>query len=350
MADTSTTPQERVRIFDRQGYPLAEFRARVERSWVIGDEGRAQFEYASRKTNIVNDTVIRPGNWLVVQNSALPTWAGVIDEPLEWDTRSVTVRAYTPEHIFSQRRGPLEEKLTGSAGTIFEKLLQYVNEAEQTILKPGNIWRGGAQREETINPTPLDEDLKRLQERSLEEYQFHPIVLGGILQVQADWLAQLGVDTGFMLHEGKEGGNVKAEKKIMVEDGPIYNQVLGYGDGETWISKPNVTVRDQESIGRYGLRQFSKSFSGVTDISTLTENANIALADVKQPKRLFRLTALNVGNTFSYLSLGNRMQLQFQNIGFTGGAAGFKTTIRILGMSYDPEDKNEINLVVAEVL
>lgn len=350
MADSATTPQERVRIFDRQGFPLAEFSARVERSWVIGGEGRASFSYPSRKTDIVNGRVLNFGNWLLVQNSALPAWVGVLDEPLDWDTREVDIKAYSPEHVFGQRRGPLEEKLTGSAGTIFEKILQHVNEPEQTILQPGNIWRGGPQREETVNPTPLDEDLRRLQERSLEEYQFTPVIFGGVLQVRVDWLAQLGIDTGFLLHEGKEGGNIKADKKLMVEDGPIYNEILGYGDGETWESKPTVTVRDQESIGKYGLRQYAKSFSGVTDVTTLTENANQLLLDNKQPKRRFRINALNIGDTFKYISLGNRFQLQLQNLGFTGGTLGFKTTIRILGMSYDSSEKNVIGLVVEEVL
>src|ERR1043165_7303465 len=99
MAATNVTPQERVRIFRKDGTAAAEFRARVQRSWVIGDEARAEFVLSSNRSNYVNEDVILPGNWLVVQNSALPSWVGVIDEPINWGTRNVTLSAYTPEHI-----------------------------------------------------------------------------------------------------------------------------------------------------------------------------------------------------------------------------------------------------------
>ena len=77
MADPNNTPQDRVRIFDRTGKALAEFRTSVNRSLVIGDEGRAQFDYPSRKREVVNYDVLRPGNWLFVQNDSLPPWVGV---------------------------------------------------------------------------------------------------------------------------------------------------------------------------------------------------------------------------------------------------------------------------------
>lgn len=350
MADPNAIPLDRIRIFDRSGNPLIEFNTRVSRSWVIGDEGRASFSYASRKSDVVNERALQFGNWLLVENSVLPSWVGVLDTPREWGTREVTVRAYTPERVFSWRRGPLEEKLTGSAGTIFEKILQYVNAAEQTILQPGDIWRGGAQREETINPTLLHEDLKRLQERSQEEYQWRPAVFNGQLAVYADWLDLLGFDTGALLHEGREGGNIKTERRVMIEDGPIANDLLAYGDGETWQSKPAVSVVDNESIGLYGRRQESKYYSGVTNTQTLTENGSEYVSQSKQASRTFRITALNVGDTFRFIGLGNRLTLTFQNIGFSQGTLGFSTLVRILGMAYDPDERNQISLVVGEVL
>lgn len=349
MADTSTTPAERVRIFDPDGLPLAEFRARVQRSWVIGDTGRATFSYASRKTNVVNEKALQFGNWLLVESDTLPAWVGVIDTPRYWSARSVDVFAYTPEHVFGWRRGPLEDVLTGSAGTIFEGILNRVNYWEPTIIQAGDIWRGGVQRQETINPTLLNKDLKRITERSQEEYQWRPSTgTNGRLVVYADWLEQLGEDTSVMLHEGAGGGNIEAVGNIMVEDGPIVNEVLTYGDGETWRSKPRAVVRDQDSIGRYVLRQDAKGYSGVTNVQTLTDNGANHIAQFKSPARTFRLNALNVGDTFKYIRLGNRLPLQFQNIGFYTGEQGLKTRVRIVGMAYDSSEKNKINLAVEE--
>lgn len=351
MADTNTTPQERIRIFNRDGFPVAEFRATVERSWIIGDEGRAIFEAASRKTDLVNERVLQYGNWLLVQSDTVPTWVGVIDIPRRWGSREVTIHAYSPERVFRQRRGPTEAVLNGSAGSIFEQLLAYVNQAQPTVIRAGNIWRAGSQTQLTVNPTKLSEDLKRLQKRGGEEYQWRPSIdASGRLVVFADWLPRVGVDTSALLHEGKGGGNLELTQNIYVEDGPIVNDVLAYGDGETWNSKPMQVVTDTTSIGKYGLRQDSKSYSGVVDLQTLNVNGRVHLAAYKNPLRTFRLNALNVGDTFKYIALGNRLKLRLENVGFYMGSTGLETQVRIIGMAYDPDDKNKINLVVEESL
>jgi len=347
MADSSTIPQDRVRIFDRNGFPLVEFRAAVERSWAIGDEGRALFQYASRKTDIVNEKNFQFGNWLLVQNTQLPAWVGVIDTPRQWNGRQVAVHAYTPDHVFGQRRGPLEEKLTGSGGTIFENLLGKVNAQENTIMQVGNIWGSGAQREETLNPNTLDEDLKRLFERSGEEYAWRAETdNSGRLIVYGDWVKQLGKKTTALLHEGKGGGNIEALDNVLVEDGEIYNEVLAYGDGESWKSKPFVKVADANSRHKYGLRQTPIEFTGVTTLNTLKENGLASSKASKQPINTFHANALNVGNTFKYCRLGNTLTLSLENMGF----GGLETTVRIVGMDIKSAQKNKVELVLEEVL
>lgn len=347
MSAPQTVPADTVMIFDRRGHGLAQFQARVERSWAIGDEGRAQFTYASRKTQIVNNSVLNFGNWILIQNSALPAWVGVIDTPRKWSPRQVTISAYTPEHVFGWRIGPPEELLQGTAGDIFLKILNKVNAAEATIITAGNISRIGGQREETLHPTSLNDDLNRIQERSDEEYQWRPILTdSGKLLVYVDWLAKIGTDTPIMLHEGKGGGNIEWIDGILVEDGPIANYIFGFGDGDTWTSKPYTAVTDQSSIGSYGLRQASREYQNVTSPQTLFDNSRVDLGLSKDPRRNFALTALNVGETFKHISLGNRMNLQFQNVGFYNGTAGFVGRIRIVGMHYDPALKNKIKLIV----
>jgi hypothetical protein len=351
MADSKEIPKDTVKIFNIDGsVQVAQFQARVERSWAIGDESRATFTYSSRKTEIVNDDVLRFGNWILLENDALMPWVGVIDIPRKWTSRTVMVHCYSPEHVFGWRRGPLERTLTGSAGTIFANLLSYVNTAQPTPITSGSIWRGGPQREETINPTPLSEDLLRLYERSQEEYQWRPVVTdSGRLLIYADWVERLGEDTAALLHEGKGGGNLEASSNILVEDGPIINDLLGYGEGATWLSKPTVPVIDPASIARYGLRQGAKEFQGVTSAATIKVNAVKELAKVSEPPKTFALTALNVGDTFKYFRMGNRLNLQFQNIGLGVAGVGLQIKIRIVGAHYDPQMKNKIKLVVEVV-
>jgi hypothetical protein len=351
MADSNTTPQDRVRIFTRTGSPVAEFRASVERSWSIGDEGRAQFDYPTRKTDVMSDYVIQFGNWVLVENSQLPPWVGVIDVPRSSGVRTATISAYTPEHMFGFRVGPTEQVITGPAGLIYENLIGLMNSAEQTIIRPGNIWQGGAQRQETINPVYLSEVVKRLHEGSGEEYAFRPATdINGSLLIYADWTALLGTDTGILLHEGKGGGNVESAATIMLEDGPVYNEILSYGDGATWQTKPQATVRDETSIGRYGLRQSAQEYSGVTSTTTLQASGAQNLLVTRFTARTFRLNALNVGDTFSYIGIGNMFTLRLENVGFNLGGQGLQTRVRISGMRYDPDIKNKIDLVVQEVI
>lgn len=351
MADSSNVPQDRIRAFDPDGLPIAEFRAAIPRSFAIGDEGRAQFIYPSRKTNIVNEKVLQFGNWLLIENTHLPPWVGVIDDPRTWATRTVTVSAYTPERVLGWRIGPLEEVVTGAAGQIFERILYYVNLSEKTIIQPGTLWRGGVRRSETLNPTPLNKDLQRLQERSREEYRWRPVVdANGRLSVFADWMELLGEETSALLHEGRGGGNIEAVGNILVEDGPITNEILAFGEGMSWQSKPHVRRQDASSISKYGLRQMSKEYAGVADLQTLAENGDAFLAQFKEPARSFKINALNVGDTFKYMRLGNRMPLRFESVGFYAGAQGYQTTVRIMGMSYDPVVAGKLTLVVEEVL
>jgi len=345
-------PNERVRIFDRNGFPLVEFRTSVERSLVIGGEGRALFSYSSRKTDIVNEKNLQYGNWLLVESDQLPAWVGVIDTPREWSPRVVAVHAYTPEHVFGQRRGPLEIKLTGSPGNVFEDLIGIVNKAEPTVIKTGNIWRSDLDMEETINPTPLSEDLQRITERSGEEYTWRPDTdINGRLIVYADWTKRLGIDTSVLLHEGKEGGNIEFLNDVFVEDGDIYNDLLAYGDGMSWQSRPIYIVTDAVSRDKYGLRETSENYTGVSNTNTLFVNGREALAQSSKTVKTFHVNAINTGrndSVYKYLGLGNSMTLQLQNMGFSSSGLGFETTVRVVGIVMDSQEKNKVELVLEE--
>lgn len=345
---SETVPDERIRIFDRQGVELASFRASVKRSWAIGKEGRASFDYPSIKTDVVNEDILRFGNYLFVENTLLPSWVGVIDTPREWDAQQVTVNAFTADRLFDYRIGSQnEEKITASAGTLFVEMLDRINNAEKTIMRAGDVWTGGKRREETFLPRQLTEALKRITKRSKEEYNFTGLVVKGKLVIYANWYEKLGEDTQLTLYQSDRGGNI--ESPTMKEDSDIINEVFGYGDGSTWATKPKDTSRDADSIATYGLRQYGKNWLGVSQPGTISANNSDLLADQSEPRRIYSITALNVGDTFSFLGLGNKARLVCQNLGFTGDGQGTDTSVRILGMSYDPNTKNKIKLVVEEI-
>lgn len=351
MADSSIAPEDRIRVFNRSGFPIAEFRASVSRSWAMGMEGRAQMILATKESKYVNSTVLNFGNWLLVESSVLPAWIGMIDVPRAWSTRSVEVNAFSPERIFQYRRGGLEEVLKGSAGSIFEQLLQRVNLAQRTIVQGGSIWKDGPLQEDTLHPEDLAKHLSSLQEKSQEEYAWEPrISTAGTLAILGHWVYRRGIVTGIQLQEGRGGGNIEATGTPMIEDEPLINDILGYGDGSTWSSKANVQTIDQPSIDTYGLRQGSESWSGVTTVGPITNNNQAKLKTEKSPTKTFNVNALNVADLFIQLRLGNQFQFVSESMGFTGNSLGLTTNVRIIGMGYDPSQYQKVSLILQEVL
>lgn len=338
------TPIDRVRIFTRNGIPKAEFLANVSRSWALGEEGRASFDYAIRETDVVNEDNLQFGNYLLVENDKLPPWIGIIDTPREWEDDTVTVNAYGIERLFSYRRGATgEKKLTGTAGALFKAFIAKINESEPTILRAGEIWEGGEKRQTTLTPNTLDVSLSELTKRSNEEYYFRPVVIGGKLQVYADWTKRLGKNTPLILSQGNGGGNVQVPK--MKDDIYIINSILGHGDGTSWESKPHFISRDLDSINRYGLREDATHYRGVTEKTTILSNNKDFLERNSTPKKIVTLTATNEGDTFKWLGIGNTCQVSIEKFGF----GGFIGQTRILGMGVDPKEKNKASLVLEDI-
>lgn len=339
---------DRLRIFNRRGDLEAEFIAAVSRSWIIGKRTTASFSIPVYETYCTED-VLEFGNWVLVESDELPDWAGTIVSR-EWGARVITIGAYSPEHLISQRIGPTEKRFKGSAGELFVKLLEYVNIREDTLLKPGEIYKSGT-RQETLTPTRLSDDLKRIYERSREEYQWRPVVnANGKLTVYGDWVLALGTESEFTLHEGTGGGNIEATNRVLMEDVPQANYLHGYGNGITWASRPQKVLEDTDSISRYGLIQQSEAFRGASTLDGVEKNVRGRLLVKAKPARVYNVNALDVGDTFTFMQLGNVMNLKMQNIGFNGSTLGTIARVRIIGMYYKPDNANKVELALKEKL
>lgn len=337
---------DRLRIFGRGGSLFAEFNAAVSRSWIIGGRSSASFTISTGE-DYCNETVLNFGNWVVVESTQLPAWVGTIASR-EWrGDRTITIAAFSPEWLLSQRIGPIEKIITASAGEIFVEIIRQANSDEQTLIRAGEIYIG-EDMQETLNPLSLDKDLNRIYERSGEEYawrvSFNP---NGQLIVYGDWFDRLGADTNFFLREGKGGGNIESGKRVLVEDAPRGNYLFGYGNGLTWKTKPYSIAEDSTSQNRYGLIQQSISYYGLTTKAAITKNVNAELKKRKNPSSVYSVTAIDSANTFPYLVLGNTMYLSMENIGFTTGNLGtLKKRVRIMGMFYNPIDAGKIDLAL----
>lgn len=335
----------RIVIYDKAGGAIADIRARVTYAWRMNQYGQAQFA-VSMNEDAAKLQYLEFGNFITVERDHLPMWAGVIDPPRQWGRKAIICNAYSGEYLLAWRRTDVERKLTGTAGEIYQQMIAIANQPGYIRTVAGAIWTGGQSREETLNPTTsIYEEAKRVATRAGHEFNLTPEFDGqGRLIFKANWYERMGVDRVFTLEEGV---HIEMGDSPVVEQGNIVNEVVGYGDGAAWASRPKTTVKDDSSIGRYGLRQGSKSFSGNTITGTLEQNAYTELQAKKQPRKTFTITALDVGDTLSNIRLGDRLPVRLVSCGFSGDGFGMSTTVRVKGMAWD-DSKGVLEIVCDE--
>jgi hypothetical protein len=106
---------------------------------------------------------------------------------------------------------------------------------------------------------------------------------------------------------------------------------------------------DKDSAGRYGDRYTSFSHT-VGHIQSASDRAtDSALDKQKQPRKTFDLTALDVGDLYNNLRIGDTLPVHLVSVGFQGDSYGVDTTARLLGMTYADLD-NKDQLVLDEAL
>ena len=132
--------------------------------------------------------------------------------------------------------------LTGDAGEIFAQMVFYVNSLEQTPLIVGNINSASGEMQETLRPTPISENLKRIIARSGEGYRWRPEINSGRLIIYCDWYPNLVLDTGLILHDGY---NISGDHPLT--ETPPVNDVLAYGNGTNWDTRIISNAVDEAS-------------------------------------------------------------------------------------------------------
>lgn len=332
--------EDRHLIFSRDGVLIDQLRTSAERGWALVTETSAQFSLSVYDPKC-NPFTINYGNILLIQNSdGLPDWVGMIDQ-IGFDRGAVIVNAYTPERWFTYRRGPRALTLTGSAGSIFAQMIQYINGVEATPLAVGDINSRTGTMQETLRPTVIDSNLNRIVSRSGEGYRWRPSVTSGKLTIYADWFSNLVLDTGLILSDGY---NISGDHPLTLS--PPINDYLAFGVGSDWEKRITENVTDVESINDYGVRQASDSYN-IKDSANLAIVANTVLNTEKQPRYSFPIAALNVSDTLSKLEPGALATFtKLVGQGFSNGQLGYLSYEKIIkSMVYSPSAGN-VSLVI----
>ncbi len=333
-----------IQLFNRFGTKIAELNANASRTWKIGGYGRCLFEIPTNHAKCTEEN-LQFGNLIYIEHPKLPVWGGVIDVPREWNRNTITISAYSAEYLFKFRSEENTNKLSLSPGNIFQYILDASNRSADLRVRTGSIYVKDEAINWELNLLDYYDEIVRLAEDTDNEWSLTPKISNRELEFDAQWAEQLGTDTTYALIEGL---NLETGSSIISENGEISNDILGIGSGANNKAKEKVHLSDETSIGRYGLRQTSISFGedeyASVDIGTRTE-----LKKRKNPSKMFSLVALDHGNTWKYISLGNTFPLHMANVGFQHNGLGMDTTIRILGMTYQ-EEENKLELNCEEIL
>jgi hypothetical protein len=321
----------RILIFDQYGAALGEIDALTRRSWILYGEGACAFRMATSDAKCT-ETLLQFGNFLLIQDDEFPDWCGVIEPDRNWGHGWMEVRAYTLERMLANCGTPIQ-KITGSAGTIFEKIVNIYNQYASLPFGFGTIYRGGPQREETLGDSAY-EHVRRVRERSGNYWRFTPAIQNGRLTITAEWLETLGAVNGQILAEGL---NLALEEPLLTEYGPIWNVVTGLGDASTDGSRLSVTVTDADSAAKYGRRSTSIVFSGNTQLPTLEQNANEYLQQYAQPLKQVTTKIVRNADVFQNLRIGDWYPVSLSSVGFAGGGLGYNAVMRLMGMERDDE-------------
>jgi hypothetical protein len=297
-------------IFDRKNKKIAEIEPLIQSvTWRLNNTGVAKFFLPYEDDKCTQDN-LRYGNRLVFQfENGLPDWGGVIDTPRKQNQAGVFATGYTAEKMLDWRVTAKARYLdSATPGEIYETLIQEENADFYLGIEMGEIYKGGTLRHTEYHHHDLLKRMIDLKKKSGHDFAIIPSYVDGVLRFAAAWYLQRGQDKRDSVHlvEGKNILNPQLD-----EQGQIGNRIILVGGGSTWDDdRITSTQNDNTSQGLYGLREWARVQSGVTNQETLDANAEELLAEMKSPRRKFRLSVMDKApGLFASYGLGDIVNL-----------------------------------------
>jgi len=334
-----------VKIYDKDGNAVGEVLAQCDRTWVLSGYGQTDFNLDYGNTYCRED-IVRFGNYVLISadSDKIPLWVGTIETPRNWMADGINIKCYSIEWSLKNRVGPKNYKTTGTCADMLTYILNYANNQGSTRISLGTLFAGGSSMTETLNFTPLYDDIDRIVKRAAFDWGVDPVIDDhGKLSFQFNlWESRGEYHDSPQLFEGK---TIELVDTPFSEEGDLWNDVTGYGDGATWASKPSYEEKVQSSISKYGLRQHGKEFPGDKDLKTLQKNTEAYLATYTEPRQKFVVNVVDDGDIFYYMRLGNSFPIKLHSFGFGKTERfGFSGIVKIFGMGYNDDD-NKIMIV-----
>jgi len=332
----------RIIVFDLNNNPIGQFSADCNRGWIllgntgVSDGGQTT---VSIPTEVARLPWLQLGRMVLVEEPPLPAWAGVIDMP--WSgtpEEGVELTFYNAEYLLSMRSAERSVQVVGSVASVIGEMIHQANIQEPIYMFLGTTGNVQDQKDFVIEQANIWDQMIKLLEDSGYEMALRPQRdTHNHLSIYADIGLGLGVNTGFLLHDG-DNGNMKVIQYAV--DGGAINRVRGTS-GETSESEQLETevFEDQASQNIYRTRSEVIQFRNVTQLSVLNQYTQNYLSNVSMPYLTLTVDVLDVGDAFSNLRVGNRLIAHAAEIYLPGGKKGWRGTVRILAMALDERQR-----------
>lgn len=346
----------RITIFDHFCRRLVEFSniPTTPRSWVLNGYGRCEFSIGfdsslPQRDQLLQERYFQFGNLVHIEHiptdsghGTLPSWTGIILPPQNWDLGVCHITAFSAEAILAFRAMPYIS-IKGRPKDLFQQIIQVVHErAKNIIFQLGQVDDKTVTASDILRTNAYDHLRKLAANQNMDFDVTGQTGVNGNLELFVNLYNQKGYDTRLDLNST----NSELNSPLLSLQGTFYNQVFGFSQAQTRQSRYAAEIINQSSYEDYGPLQINTTFMGTTDPAALSDATQAKADERGRPAWKVGRTALDYGNTFSFLNTGNIVNVKDSNVGFhPNGGYGFEKQFRITSMSYnDLSNKTPLNI------
>lgn len=328
----------RLKVWELDNAETHEFNAIWPRGWTV-DGIRSVSSSGPTSVAVPDDVALKPwlrfGRFVTAAHDRLPLSCAMIDPP--WGASlPVTIALHPLAYVLSLRTPDAPVVIRGDVFYIVRELIGMINAQQELWLRPGRFSGADIVREETIDQRSYWEQLNALVARAGKELLLRPAEVGGRLIIYVDVETRVGVDTGFLLHDG-QGANIEVLDPVI--DGKIINRLTGIGSQNTVGSRLATTPQiNTASRDAFRLRSEALQYQNVVTESTLINNTLNDLAFSSWPRLKIPIKLLDVGKTFAQIAPGNGYIVHVGEIYLPGGVKGYRGPARLTALMYDETD------------
>jgi len=321
-------------LFDRRGNLLDEIGGLFSKSSGVNSIGELRF-----KLSVIDEKNTEPNllfkNWIVVlNNDGKAPWVGRLDEDQGWGNGTSKHFAYSAEDMFNDRVGSygLPYPLLNTAGACVKKFITIANEAEDTLIRPGDVFMGGNTCGTFISPAIyLSENMAQVIKQSGYEWEIVPQIVDNRLRLWLNLYERMGQELDVSLNDR----NCQVDEDSLKKTGRIKNRIIGIGSDKQ--VQTHFVAINRASIDKYGLQEGRVEVNAGTSegVEFLTRQ-ELALRSVT--KDLFKATVTNIDGIYPLIRKGNSALFENSRAGYgTNGRIGTQSRVRIMGMSESDE-------------